>query len=606
MSLARPILTLFAILPLAGILLWPSRAQGPRALPRLPIATRGPSALAFTRDGKTLYVAEQDSGDVAVVNPDTGKVDARIGSGGKEPTGLALSPDGRTLAVANSFSGSIGIIDTESRKLRATVPLLGMPWEVVIAKDGIAFASVSQLDEVAVIDLAAGKVLQRIPTGLNPIRSSNLHWQPVSVNLGHRPRALALTPDGTTLLCANFGGATLSLIDTASRQEIGCVRMPAINMRGLAISPDGKRAFATGQTPETNFSTEKPEEMWSNAVHVVRLEGKTSWVEATLKLDQPGNGAADPYGITLDSQGDVLVTLGGAHELTVIPNPMEQAVKTYRPQHRRIPVGANPRAVAIRPGSGEVWVADHLSSTLVVLDSKVESVSRVVDLGSPDLPDIRLRGRFLFSSAHLSPTGSFTCNTCHPDGNTEGLSWRFHFLPKGIERRNSRNLRGGLLLTGPFGWEQREEDYEAFVNDEIEQLFRSRKLPHTTLHAFWDLVNAFDMPPNPYRAPDGSFTESALHGKALFEGMADCSRCHSGPRFGGNGKKEWVGTTEAGQKLDVPHLYGAYDSAPWLHDGRAATLNEIFDKYNPAGAHGHADKLTAPQLRDVIEYVREL
>lgn len=114
------------------------------------------------------------------------------------------------------------------------------------------------------------------------------------------------------------------------------------------------------------------------------------------------------------------------------------------------------------------------------------------------------------------------------------------------------------------------------------------------------------MPPNPYRDEGDQLTAAAKRGKLLFEGKAGCISCHSGEFNGGTGTKAWIGTTNEGQELDIPHLLGAYDSAPYLHDGRAATLEEIFQKYNPSQRHGHANELSNEELADVLRYVREL
>ena len=147
---------------------------------------------------------------------------------------------------------------------------------------------------------------------------------------------------------------------------------------------------------------------------------------------------------------------------------------------------------------------------------------------------------------------------------------------------------------------------ETFVNDEIEGLFGHPKLPHGELHALWDLANELPLPPNPYRAADGSLTEAARRGRALFNGKADCRSCHSGEQFGGTGKSAAVGTTPAGRQLDVPHLTGVYDSAPYLHDGRADTLESIFTRHNASRAHGKAHVLTEAESQDLIQFLREL
>ena len=67
-----------------------------------------------------------------------------------------------------------------------------------------------------------------------------------------------------------------------------------------------------------------------------------------------------------------------------------------------------------------------------------------------------------------------------------------------------------------------------------------------------------------------------------------------------------IGTTPVGVALDVPHLAGVYDTDPYLHDGSAPTLEEVFTQNNPRKLHGKADELTAEQMKDLLEYVREL
>jgi hypothetical protein len=75
---------------------------------------------------------------------------------------------------------------------------------------------------------------------------------------------------------------------------------------------------------------------------------------------------------------------------------------------------------------------------------------------------------------------------------------------------------------------------------------------------------------------------------------------------GGTGRKGWVGTTPEGRFLDAPHLAGAWASAPYLHDGRAPTLEAIFRQHNSSGRHGLAHELTSEELQQVLAYVREL
>jgi len=144
-----------------------------------------------------------------------------------------------------------------------------------------------------------------------------------------------------------------------------------------------------------------------------------------------------------------------------------------------------------------------------------------------------------------------------------------------------------------------------FVKTEVTGLLQGPELTPAELRALVGYVETLPLPANPYRAPDGSLAPSARRGQALFAGRAGCVRCHAGPKSGG-GRKAWIGTTPEGVDLDVPHLAGVYDTGPYLHDGRARTLEEIFAKHNPAGLHGNAQELSADEMKDLLEFVREL
>ncbi len=676
------------------LLLWSSTlGQSPTLLPLpSPGGTRGPSALLFRGDGKQLWVAEQDENDIALVDCDSGRTVAHLPSGGQQPCALAASPDGHALVVANTFSGSVGIVDIDKRSLRTKIPLLGEPAGVAVTPDGRAWVSVSQLDQVAVIDIAGGKITRRIP-------------------VGHGPRVLALAPDGKTLVCANSLGGSLSLIDTDTNVERRRIALPAINLRGMAFTPDGAHIWVTGQQPHNELSTTRPETLWSNVLCEAtigvreeekgkREKGKEPGIERMLVLDGADYGAADPCGLALDERGETAyVTLSGTHEAAVVPliGNREQgtgnrgeikkeegakaksifrsdggAIDADLPiiavgaEMRRISVGCNPRALTLRPHSGDVWIANHLGNSLTVLSSAdlqnganarvgvaekagnapggtgaalngadkaqggadkalkeapqagtalvgLEKAAaglqtmRVVTLDAPfPSPNRRLKGRFFFSSAHVSHGQFFSCESCHPNGGTDGLSWKFAHVKDGMDARNTKDLRGLLLMTSPYGWGGREDDFEVFVHDEVGGLLKTRKLQHPEVHALWDLVNETPLPANPYRNSDGTMTASALRGKNLFTGQGGCVNCHVGVMSGGTRKRENIGTTPKDVTIDVPHLVGAYASAPYLHDGRAQTLEEIFTKYNPGHLHGNADSLTPEQLKDLVEYVKEL
>ena len=59
-------------------------------------------------------------------------------------------------------------------------------------------------------------------------------------------------------------------------------------------------------------------------------------------------------------------------------------------------------------------------------------------------------------------------------------------------------------------------------------------------------------------------------------------------------------------EFDTAHLTNIFESAPFLHDGRAATLEEIWTIHNPGDRHGISSDWTKRQLNDLVEYLKSL
>ena len=113
--------------------------------------------------------------------------------------------------------------------------------------------------------------------------------------------------------------------------------------------------------------------------------------------------------------------------------------------------------------------------------------------------------------------------------------------------------------------------------------------------------------------PAGSFdATAAARGRIVFEGQAQCATCHSGAAF-----------TDANSRLHEPSevptdpthaersatgmyrttpLRGAWQHAPYFHDGSAATLLDVVERYDTANGLG----LTAEQKADLVEYLNSL
>jgi cytochrome c peroxidase len=59
-------------------------------------------------------------------------------------------------------------------------------------------------------------------------------------------------------------------------------------------------------------------------------------------------------------------------------------------------------------------------------------------------------------------------------------------------------------------------------------------------------------------------------------------------------------------KFDVPQLNNVFESGPYLHDGKAQTLEEIWTKFNDHDEHGVANDMRKDQLNDLVEYLKSI
>ena len=147
--------------------------------------------------------------------------------------------------------------------------------------------------------------------------------------------------------------------------------------------------------------------------------------------------------------------------------------------------------------------------------------------------------------------------------------------------------------------------------------------------AYERTVLSGDAPYDRFKAGDtAALTESAQRGLKLFTGKARCSACHSGPNFTDNAfhnlgvgilnEKPDLGRAEI-SKLEgdrgafkTPTLREIARTAPYMHDGSLATLEDVVEYYNKGGtANPQLDeeiaelKLSADEKADLLTFLRE-
>lgn len=136
-----------------------------------------------------------------------------------------------------------------------------------------------------------------------------------------------------------------------------------------------------------------------------------------------------------------------------------------------------------------------------------------------------------------------------------------------------------------------------------------------SLDALAVYTNSHEFPLSPH-ATSGLTSEAKLGQKLFHSEKTGCAKCHSGPYFSdstqGQFIKHDVGTGRhdaselMGYEYDTPTLLGVYRSAPYLHDGTAATLKDVLTNSNPADQHGATSHLTDGEINQLIAYLKSL
>jgi YVTN family beta-propeller protein len=273
--------------------------------------------------------------------------------------------------------------------------------------------------------------------------------------------------------------------------------------------------------------------------------------------------------------------------------------------------------VALTRDGSRLFVANRLDDTISVIDTRTLRAARTIPLHTPPQVSPLRRGEQTFYSAKYSFQGQFGCANCHIDSTFDGLQWDLE--PDGfgkdiVDNRLLEDLRG----TEPFKWNGKNPTLAVECGPRTEMYFwRSQQYDDLTLADLVLYVRHLPLRPNRFAASDGTLTPAQERGRRIFYRDVDnlgqpiaegnqCAFCHSGPK--GTSQKSFdVGTgksTDNSGLLDTPQLMNVALTAPYLHDGSAQSLEEIWTVYNPHDQHGRTNDLTKDELNDLIEYLR--
>jgi YVTN family beta-propeller protein len=355
-------------------------------------------------------------------------------------------------------------------------------------------------------------------------------------------------------------------------------------------------------------------------------------------LDEPGMYFPDPRALAITPDGrlalissvtsDRIAVVDIAKLIGLVESASEHDRQHVLPNHlgkasefvvTRIPTLRSPRGIVIAPDGQTAYVANGLDDSLSVIDLTTLKLGERIDLDGPrEITKVRY-GELLFHNAGITFRRQFSCHSCHPDGHVDGLTYDTEPDGIGVDPVDNKTLRG-ILDTAPFKWNGKNPSFSRQCGPRLSAFF-TRLQPFTPeqLAAVDLYVCTIQRPPNRYRPVGAELTEAQRRGKAIFERTRAndghmipvqnrCVTCHFPPLYTDRRMHD-VGTKmtyDTISKFYVPHLNNIYDSAPYLHNGVAPTLEEIWTVFNPKDKHGVTNDMTKDQLNDLIEYLKTL
>jgi YVTN family beta-propeller protein len=578
----------------AGLLAVPGVLPRPVDSPR----PRQPIALALGTGGKWLYVANQ-RGSISIIDIDKNQV-AGEENVGRRLADLVAAPDGHHLLAVDEAAHELLLLTCEGPAVRVTRRLAVSPYPVgvCLSADGTRGYVLSlwsrRLTSVAIVPpLSDGKDGGRV---LEVLKVLDLPFAP--------RKALLVAGDGKLIVADSFGGR-LAVVDV-NRGIIESVReLPAHNIRGLALSRDGRRLLIVHQHLSPLAHTTRDDIHWGNVVSNHQRELSLADVlapradplrgERLELLGDAGHGAGDPAGVAVAVDGSVLVALSGTAEIALR--------KGVNAAWARRPVGRRPTAVVVSADGRRAYVANTFADSVSVVDLPRQKIIAEVALGPPAGLNAADRGERLFYDARLSHEGWFSCHSCHTDGHSNGLrNDNLGDDSYGAPKRVLSLL--GTRDTAPWAWNGRMARLEDQIRKSVLTTMHGRPTAEGTVQDLAAYLRSLPPPPA-LGALRGPADEAARRrGREVFH-KHGCESCHAPPAYT-TPRTYAVGLSdEVGHgTFNPPALCGVSQGSPYFHDGRAAILRDVFTRFR------HQLKLkgepSAQEMDDLLTFLSSL
>jgi YVTN family beta-propeller protein len=320
-------------------------------------ARRDPATIAY------VYVTNERSGDVSVLDADSGDVLATVPLG-KRPRGIVLAPNRQSLFIALSGSpiqgppGSrnedeplppadrsadgIGELDVNTHTLRRVIKAGTDPEQVAISPDGSRlYVANEDAGQLTIVGLPDGNIVAHVP-------------------VGEEPEGVAVSPDGSAVYVTSEDAGEIFVVDAASQAVITHFEV-GHRPRGIAFSPDGARAYVTLE----------------NDGAVAEIDARAHRLLKAIVLEGTGNTPRPrPMGIVASADGATVYVTTGSFGSLFMFNPSADATR------QSFAVGQRPWGIGVRRDGRTAFTANGPSNDVSFVDLVEKKVVKRVPVGA--------------------------------------------------------------------------------------------------------------------------------------------------------------------------------------------------------------------------------
>jgi YVTN family beta-propeller protein len=588
----NPLRRTAALAVLAATVVTPARGEGDGGATAAATRFRQPVALAFGRDGDSLFVANRRSGSVSVVDVRASRVAAEFDVGEGLADLVAVGGGDRLLAVDQAGCALL-LLDAGGRSV-------GVASRLAVAGDPVRVRVLGDGSECVVASRWSRRLtFVRLGSDGGPVLTAGR-----TVDLPFCPLEMAALPGGRELVVADAFGGKVALVDAREGTLRSVRTLPGHNIRGLAVSPDSKTLALAHQILSTRSPTGQEEIHWGAMIgnHLRYLRVASVLAAGSddallergrlVRLGENQDGAGDPSAVAYNPRGDLVVALAGVGEVAI------SLVRDEAPF--RVTVGARPTAVATSPDGSRAYVADTLDDTVSVVAIGTYRRLPTIPLGPRPSPGPADLGERLFYDAKLSHDNWLSCQSCHSDGHTSGLtSDTLGDLSYGAPKRVPSLL--GVAATGPWTWTGVMPLLEGQVRKSVTTTMRGREPTAGQVEALTAYLRTLSPPVAALGPGPGSPVGAAARGREVF--ARECADCHAPPRYTTPGRYDVGLSDELGKRrFNPPSLLGVSRRGPLLHDGRAGSLDDLLTRHR----HPPSASLSAEDIDDLIAFLETL